>query len=88
MGVVITSCPPSTSNLHFYSKLFSLLPVDEKPGVISKVITACLFPRSVTKVIEGKSSSGENVKEAQSFSLKQWEESYEASTNHETELCL
>lgn len=66
MGVVITSCPPSTLNFHFYLKLFSLLPVDEKPGVISKVITDCLFPRSLTQVIEGKSSSRENVKEAQS----------------------
>lgn len=66
MGVVITSCPPFTLNFYFYLKLFSLLPVDEKPRVISKVITDCLFPRSVTQVIGGKSSSAGNAKEAQS----------------------
>lgn len=66
MGVVITSCPPSTLHFHFYFKLFSLLPVDEKPGVISKVITDYLLPRSVTQVTGGKSSNTKNVKEAQS----------------------
>lgn len=66
MGVVITSCPPFTLHFHFYLKLFSLLPVDEKPGVISKVITDYLLPRSVTQVTGGKSSNTKNVKEAQS----------------------
>lgn len=66
MGVVITSCPPSTLHFHFYLKLFSLLLVDEKPGVISKVITDYLLPRSVTQVTGGKSSNTKNVKEAQS----------------------
>lgn len=66
MGVVITSCPPFTLNFHFYLRLFSLLPVDKKPGVISKVITDYLLPSSVTQVIGGKSSNTKNVKEAQS----------------------